>query len=128
MSPILIEQCEPKRVDIRFLAVVVGLLVIIAAVLAQLWLLERNRRVVAETRLREMYLVEDIRRRAEAEQKATGPLKREELPADQTVIWKARTRKAFRLGVEEAESLGLRDGDVVVVCEAPASQPARPAP
>jgi hypothetical protein len=128
MSPVLIEQCEPKRVDIRFLAAVVGLLVLIAAILTQLWLLERNRRILAETRLREAYLTEDLRRRTEAGQVAVEPLKREQLPADQTVIWKARSRKAFRLSPQEAQSLGLRDGDVLVVCEGPSTQPAVKSP
>jgi hypothetical protein len=106
----------------------VGLLVIIAAILAQLWLLDRNGRIAAQDKLREMYLMEDLRRRTEAAQKTVEPLDRESMPADQTVIWKSASRKAFRLGLREAEALGLRDGDIVVVCKGPATQPARNGP
>ncbi len=56
MSPIRIEQCEPARVDWKYLAIVAGLLVLIIVVLGQLWLIERSRRIQAENSLAEMYL------------------------------------------------------------------------
>jgi hypothetical protein len=109
-------------VDIRFVSAVVFLLVVIAAILGQLWLLERNRRVLAEDKLREMYLMEDLRLRTEAGRKPLEPLVRDQLPADQTVSWKARSHKAFRLSPSQGQALGLREGDVVVVGQGPSTE------
>ncbi len=123
MCPIEIEQCAPRRVDIRFVSAVAFLLVVIAAILCQLWLLERNRRVLAEDKLREMYLMENLRLRAETGQKPVEPLVREQLPADQVVTWKAWSHKAFRLSPSQGEALGFREGDVIVVGPGSSTEP-----
>jgi len=121
MSPIRIEQCDPARVDVKYAVIVAALLVLIIAVLGQLWLIERNRRVDAEGRLAEMYLKERLQEAANALAVTEGgervlPVHRDELPA-QTVQWNGQDKAVLILGEPAGKAMGFAPGDVIMVAQ-----------
>lgn len=132
MSPIRFEPSGAPRVDLKYLAVVAVLLVVIIVVLAQLWMIERQRRVAAEDRLTELYLKEQLRAAGELEGSQAGPaplrpVRRGDLPA-QAVKWNGQDRVALVLGAATGRAMGFAPGDIIVVAaEVPVSASA-PAP
>jgi Flp pilus assembly protein TadB len=113
--------------DVKYFVIVGLLLVIIMAVLAQLWQLERERRITAEKRLSEMYLEESLRAAVEGAAKRwkeDAVANRKELPRE-TVKWNGTLRDVLLIGAEEGRGMGFEAGDVVHVREdEPATQPA----
>ena len=127
MSPIRIEQCDPARMDVKYFVIVGLLLVIIMAVLAQLWQLERERRITAEKRLLEMYLEESLRTKVEGvarREKEEAVADRKELPRE-TVKWNGTPREVLLIDAEEGRRMGFEAGNLIHVREdEPATQPA----
>lgn len=130
MSPIQIESPGTRRVGLKYVALVAGLLVIIAAVLAQLWLIERHRRIVAEERLTALYLEKELLMAVDdaADRDEGGvrlrPIRRVDLPT-QEVRWNGAKRMALVLGAATGRAMGFAPGDVIVVAaEGGATAPA----
>jgi hypothetical protein len=121
MSPIQIESSQSAKVDWKYVAVLIALLILIVAMLAQLWLIERNRRVTAEGRLAELYLKEGLLVAAKSletgEQVPAGtlqPVRRQELPS-QSVTWNGQAKFALLLSAATGKAMGFAPGDIIVV-------------
>lgn len=131
MSPIRFEPSGTARVDLKYLAIVAVLLAVIIVVLAQLWMIERHRRVAAEDRLTEMYLKEQLRAAGEVEGSQAGaaplrPVRREDLPA-QAIQWNGQPRVALVLGAATGRAMGFAPGDVILVAGEAAGSSSAPA-
>ncbi len=120
MSPINIEQCEPAKMNVKYAAIIAGLLLLIIAVLGQLWLVERNRRADAENQLGEMILKERVMEAAgavaatDAAGQKTAALDRASLPTA-TVKWNGQDKTVLLLDDQTARTIGLEAGDAVMV-------------
>ena len=123
----------------RFLLLVGGLLVVILALLAGLWVSMRRRALRAE---RELARLQQRQRRLEAillgltSQPPPRPVRRERLSA-RAVKVNGRSVRALELPALAARKLGFRPGDVILVApdrpasartSAPASRSARAGP
>ena len=126
----------------RYLAMVGGLLILIIAMLAVLWVRERSRRVEAETTAAELKK-ENAKLQfilgmtfkggaapstAPAEEGPSSPpiqpfQRQDQVPV--TVTLDGAKRAAFRLSAEGAARFGFREGDVILVMPraAPTSAP-----
>jgi len=126
MSPIANEHPGPQRSDAKYLAVVGGLLLLITASMAVLWMNERHRRREAERQLLErpprLKGIEDAL--ADAVFASGGsrvtvrPVQREDLPT-QMVNLDGRARQALLLSAKAGQRFGFRGGDVVIIAPEP---------
>ncbi|HET6427859.1 MAG TPA: AbrB/MazE/SpoVT family DNA-binding domain-containing protein [Phycisphaerae bacterium] len=122
----------PARNETTFLMIAGGLMVLIMALLAGLWLKASRRAAAAEDQLAQ------LRRRDAASlaefkellrsQPLIPAVDRDALPTREAVL-DGKPVRAFRLPADVAERIGLAPGDVVLVEPAPATAPSTgPAP
>jgi len=118
--------------DNRFLVAVVGLVLVIVALLAGLWLRMRARALRAEADLarltpaaRQRQDVADLFRKAVKDKRVLLTIDRDRLTTRPARI-DGRDVIAFGLSAPEGAAWGLRPGDVIIVAPAPttASAPA----
>ncbi len=123
MCPILIEQTEPRRVDMKYVALMVGVLLIALAVITQMYIFEHRRRIDAQWQLGEVQMKLEIRQ-------AEGwppSFQREDVPTVQGLL-DGEPVNVVRVTPWAARRMGLRPGEVIAVGGPPAaSEPAAPA-
>ena len=137
----------PAAAGSRYLLLVGGLLVLIIALLAVLWVRERQQRVAAQRDLQqaraalqriggqdragslgEALLKGKLLARRAGGQSGMQPVDRANLPAEQARL-DGQPVTVLRLGAAGGQRLGLAPGDVIVVSEAPPeAEPGAPAP
>jgi hypothetical protein len=120
--------------DTWYLIAVGGLLIVIVASLAALWLMERNRRVDAERRLAEagqgdplaaaLSQMGGVRRLSLPGAGPGGEIPISELVDVRTVELGGQPRKLWVLSSEAGGRLGLEPGRLYEVADPPATQPA----
>jgi hypothetical protein len=117
----------------RYLAMVGGLLVLIIAMLAVLWVRERGRRVDAEAQVMELRresqklnLMLSLMTRSGAAEPSVQPFQRQDQVPVAVTLDGAR-RDAYRLPAAAAERFGFREGDVILVVGAGAGSTSAPA-
>ena len=116
------EESPPSSSDMRFMVVAVGLMVVVTALLAGLWLSMRARAIGAESELARLRPELDKHRDVTAVfERAVKdgwlPIRvvdRSELPTV-TVKLDGREVKALTLGARIGESIGFAAGDVIIV-------------
>jgi len=109
---------------VKYVALMVGVLLIALAVVTQMYIFERNRRFAAERRLGEVQMKLEIRQ-AEG---WPGVFQREDFPAKPGLL-DGQPVTVVRLSPWAAIRMGLRPGEVIAVEPAPAaSEPAGPTP
>ena len=127
-----------SRSDARYLAVVGALMVLIIAALAVLWVTENYRRRNAEADLAKYKQLSAIFGKGmpampleglrplqglAADEEEVQPVRREDLfPMTMTLDGQKKT--VYGLSAAKAQRLGFHPGDVIVVSELPATQPA----
>ena len=113
---------NPPQADSRFIIAVGGLLLLIIALLAGLWIKQRKRAQRAEqtvvTLTRQNSGMAILTRQQMQDRASRMAIHREDLQTRQ-VILDGRKLTALRLPAGEAQRLGLRPGDVVLVDQAP---------
>jgi len=130
-------QQEATR-DTWYLVAVGGLLVIIVASLAALWLLERNRRVEAERRLVEVRNEQSLgsalaqmgmRSAAGGAEMLPGAgISRSDIADVRVAELDGRPRNLWVISAGAGRRVGLEPGDLVEVAPAPRTQPAEGSP
>ena len=114
MCPILIEQTEPRRVNVKYVALMVGVLLIAIAVVTQMYVFEHSRRFAAERQLGEVQMKLEIRQ-------AEGwppSFRREDFPTEPGLL-DGKPVSVVRVGRGAARRMGLRQGEVIAVKSAP---------
>jgi len=132
MKPQGDEGGRASSTDARYFALVGGLLVVIVAALAWLWLAERARRVdaeeaLAEVRERRALSLAEVMRIGGAAPPAGEAVRREDLSPRQVTV-DGRLREVFFISASGGRRMGFRGGDVIIVAEtpAPSSRPVLP--
>ena len=126
------EGDKASPTDARYFLLVGGLLVVILAALAWLWLAERARRVDAEEALMDLRRQRavsraEVMRMGGAAQPAGGHVRRDDLSPRQVTV-DGRRREGFLVSESAGRRMGFRGGDVIIVAETPvpSSRPALP--
>ncbi len=113
--------------DTRYFITAGILMVVIIATLAALWLIERRRRIGAETNLVRVNLKYSGLRAAMENplfglrEPSVTPVQREDLPAE-TADYKGRPRMVLYLSAAAAERFGFNAGDLIDVADWPTTQ------
>jgi len=129
------------QTDVKQFIVIAGLLVLIIAMLAVLWVRERGARIGAENEAaRQSQRVKAIQRAlmglaspaesGPAETTDGGevrPVQRDDLPVEH-VEFMGRKTPVLHISPAAGQRFGFLPGDVIVVAQPPASQPARDGP
>ncbi|MBN1941895.1 MAG: hypothetical protein JW849_01245 [Phycisphaerae bacterium] len=115
--------------DNRFGLIVTALMIVIIVALAGLWIIERGRRLDAETALRAQESASREKMQSMGEmlirQMTQTPISihRDQL-AVQEVNWDGQPREVLLLPASEGETFGLQPGDAILVTPPPARQSA----
>jgi hypothetical protein len=116
---------QTRQSDRAFYLLVTGLLIIIIALLAFLWLRERRAGGDLQQQMAEMELAFKQQRQALGQMlvaEARSQIDRDMLAA-RTLELDGQPRQALMISAKAAERIGLRPGDVLIVGEAPATRP-----
>lgn len=115
--------------DNRFGLIVTALMIVIIVALAGLWIIERGRRLRAETDLAEQQTA--VQRKMQSmgdmliQQMTQTPsmsVRRDQL-ATQPVDWNGQSRTVLLLSASEGEKLGFQPGDAILITHPATSQP-----
>lgn len=114
--------------DSRFNLIVTILLVVIIIALAGLWIVERGRRMRAETALIEEQVnsqkqIQSVGQVMLQQIGQMSSINRDQL-ATQQVDWNGQSRTVLLLSASEGEKLGFIPGDAILVTSPPAILPA----
>jgi len=122
-------QNASSEPDNRFGLVVTALMIVIIVALAGLWIIERGRRLRAETDLAEQQTAAQRNVQSMGDmliqqmtQSPSMSVRRDQL-ATQQVDWNGEPKTVLLLSASEGETLGFQPGDAILITHPAGTQP-----